>query len=41
MERWQEETKTSKRWVDFDDEMVIVLKEGEAGNQALMIYDFT
>ncbi|PVH84665.1 hypothetical protein DL98DRAFT_452695 [Cadophora sp. DSE1049] len=32
-----------RRWVGFDDEVVIVLKEGggEAGRQALMVYDFT
>jgi hypothetical protein len=31
----------SKRWVGFDDEMVIVLKESGRGTQALMVYDFT
>lgn len=40
-EKWQEETKASKRWVGFDDEMVIVLKEDGKGSQALMVYDFT
>ena len=30
-----------KRWVGFDDEMVIVLKESGTGTQALMVYDFT
>ena len=32
-----------RRWVGFDDEVVIVLKEsgGGAGRQALMVYDFT
>ncbi|KAH6665147.1 hypothetical protein B0J14DRAFT_492646 [Halenospora varia] len=30
-----------KRWVGFDDEVVIVLKESEGGTQALMVYDFT
>lgn len=40
-ERWQEESDASKRWVGFDEEMVIVLKEGSDGSQALMVYDFT
>ncbi|CZS93708.1 hypothetical protein WAI453_001180 [Rhynchosporium graminicola] len=32
----------SRRWVGFDDEVVIVLKEsGNIGRQALMVYDFT
>ena len=30
-----------KRWVGFDDEMVIVLKDSGQGTQALMVYDFT
>jgi len=30
-----------KRWVGFDDEVVIVLKESGRGTQALMVYDFT
>ena len=29
------------QWVGFDDEVVIVLKEGEQGTKALMVYDFT
>ena len=41
MEKWQDEVTVSKRWVGFDDEMVIVLKEDEKGSQALMVYDFT
>jgi hypothetical protein len=36
-----EEIEDSKRWVGFDDEMVIVLKESGRGTQALMVYDFT
>jgi hypothetical protein len=38
---YQEEVEASKRWVGFDDEMVIVLKESGRGTQALMVYDFT
>lgn len=38
-ERGGEETQ--KRWVGFDDEMVIVLKEDGGGTQALVVYDFT
>lgn len=34
-------TEGEKRWVGFDDEVVIVLKEDENGGQGLMIYDFT
>lgn len=30
-----------KNKVDFDDEMVIVLKEGPDGKESLMVYDFT
>ena len=30
-----------KRWVGFDDEMVIVLKDSGRGMQALVVYDFT
>lgn len=41
IEEYREEVETSKRWVGFDDEMVIVLKESGRGTQALMIYDFT
>jgi len=41
IDRWQEEADTHKRWVGFDDELVIVLKEGSTGNQALVVYDFT
>lgn len=37
----REEIEASKRWVGFDDEMVIVLKESGRGTQALMVYDFT
>lgn len=40
-ERFEEEVEASKRWVGFDDEMVIVLKESGRGTQALMVYDFT
>ncbi len=40
-DQWQEETEERKRWVGFDDEMVIVLKESGRGTQALMVYDFT
>jgi hypothetical protein len=36
-----EDGEASKRWVGFDEEMVIVLKESGRGTQALMIYDFT
>lgn len=28
-------------WVAFDDEVVILLKEGEEGRQSLVVYDFT
>jgi hypothetical protein len=38
---YEEEVEESKRWVGFDDEMVIVLKESGRGTQALMVYDFT
>jgi hypothetical protein len=38
---YEEEIEVRKRWVGFDDEMVIVLKESGKGTQALMIYDFT
>ena len=34
---WEER----RNWVGFDDEMVIVLKESEAGGNSLMVYDFT
>ncbi|KAM0323190.1 hypothetical protein ACHAQA_009040 [Verticillium albo-atrum] len=30
-----------RNWVGFDDEMVIVLKEGRDGRESLMVYDFT
>lgn len=40
-ERYEEEIEERKRWVGFDDEMVIVLKESGRGTQALMVYDFT
>jgi WD40 repeat protein len=30
-----------RKWVGFDDETVIVLKETVTGRQALMVYDFT
>jgi hypothetical protein len=40
-EQWEEEIEERKRWVGFDDEMVIVLKESGRGTQALMVYDFT
>jgi hypothetical protein len=40
-EMGREEIEDSKRWVGFDDEMVIVLKESGRGTQALMVYDFT
>ena len=40
-ERYEEEIEERKRWVGFDDEMVIVLKESGRGAQALMVYDFT
>lgn len=41
LEGYSEEVGAQKRWVGFDDEMVIVLKESEQGTQALMVYDFT
>lgn len=40
-EGYEQEVGARKRWVGFDDEMVIVLKESEGGTQALMVYDFT
>jgi len=40
-EQFEEEIEERKRWVGFDDEMVIVLKESGRGTQALMVYDFT
>ena len=40
-ERYEEEIEERKRWVGFDDEMVIVLKESGTGTQALIVYDFT
>jgi hypothetical protein len=30
-----------RNWVGFDDEMVIVLKEGSGARESLMVYDFT
>lgn len=36
-EEWEER----RGWVGFDDEMVIVLKEGKGGRESLMVYDFT
>jgi hypothetical protein len=30
-----------RNWVGFDDEMVIVLKEGKGARESLMVYDFT
>lgn len=36
-----ESDEARKRWVGFDDEVVIVLKESGKGTQALMVYDFT
>lgn len=36
-DKWEER----KNWVGFDDEMVIVLKEGRAGRESLLVYDFT
>ncbi|KAH8907703.1 hypothetical protein BR93DRAFT_866363, partial [Coniochaeta sp. PMI_546] len=36
-EKWEER----KNWVGFDDEMVIVLKEGKGGRESLLVYDFT
>ncbi|KAK4148870.1 hypothetical protein C8A00DRAFT_47402 [Chaetomidium leptoderma] len=30
-----------RNWVGFDDEMVIVLKEGKGSRESLMVYDFT
>jgi hypothetical protein len=41
LEGYSEEVGAQKRWVGFDDEMVIVLKESERGTQDLMVYDFT
>jgi WD40 repeat protein len=40
-QKYEKEIEGRKRWVGFDDEMVIVLKESGRGTQALMIYDFT
>lgn len=31
----------TRGWIGFDDEAVVVLKERQQGNQALMVYDFT
>jgi hypothetical protein len=28
-------------WVGFDEENVVILREREAGSQALVVYDFT
>ncbi|KAJ9160556.1 F-box only protein 15 [Coniochaeta hoffmannii] len=36
-DKWEER----KNWVGFDDEMVIVLKEGRSGRESLLVYDFT
>lgn len=36
-DKWEER----KNWVGFDDEMVIVLKEGRGGRESLLVYDFT
>ncbi|KAH6855377.1 hypothetical protein B0I37DRAFT_305051 [Chaetomium sp. MPI-CAGE-AT-0009] len=30
-----------RNWVGFDDEMVIVLKEGKGARESLLVYDFT
>ncbi|KAH7360195.1 F-box domain-containing protein [Rhexocercosporidium sp. MPI-PUGE-AT-0058] len=41
-ETYEDDLEGSRRWVGFDDEVVIVLKEsGRVGRQALMVYDFT
>jgi F-box-like len=40
-EAHEEDIEERKRWVGFDDEMVIVLKERRTGTQAFMVYDFT
>ncbi len=40
-DKYKEEMGGRKRWVGFDDEMVIVLRESGTGSQALMVYDFT
>ncbi|KAG4431300.1 hypothetical protein IFR05_013224 [Cadophora sp. M221] len=41
-ETYEDDIEGSRRWVGFDDELVIVLKEsGRVGRQALMVYDFT
>lgn len=41
-ETYEGDLEGSRRWVGFDDEVVIVLKEnGRVGRQALMVYDFT
>lgn len=36
-----EETATTKGWVAFDEEKVVVLRETAQGAQALVVYDFT
>lgn len=32
---------TTKGWVGFDDENVVVLRERNRGSQTLVVYDFT
>jgi hypothetical protein len=36
-----EDLGTVRGWVGFDEENVVVLREGSAGSQALVVYDFT
>lgn len=36
-----DETSTTRGWVGFDEENVVVLKEKTCGGQALVVYDFT
>ena len=44
MDRWTRDLgylSTSKGWVDFDEERVIVLRESALGSQVLVVYDFS
>ena len=41
LDHYANETSTTRGWVGFDDERVVVLKEKSCGGQALVVYDFT
>ena len=39
--RTVDEMSVVRGWVGFDEENVVILREREAGSQALVVYDFT